>query len=231
MTSHNYTQLPLINKIAIINCIQDTHRLDHIKSELSKLNLDYHVVYAADGYLLSDDIFINKNITLTDKGSRGCALSHIQVWEWMINTNTDNVLILEDDATFIPNFVEHYNRFVQIIPQDYGMIYLGYSGLYSRDNDNDVIMNGVPMCTHAYIMTIKAAKWYLDKMKEREVRWNIDIYMQYTYGDFANERPWSSYCIWNMKNKDLKQYQPRLNVLFNGLVYQNCELSSSIRRD
>lgn len=62
------------------------------------------------------------------KGELGAALSHINIYEDMLEKNYKNVLIIEDDVDFDENFVGRFmNYFHQLnkITQDWEFVYLG----------------------------------------------------------------------------------------------------------
>jgi GR25 family glycosyltransferase involved in LPS biosynthesis len=61
------------------------------------------------------------------RGMVGCAMSHIQIYIDLINSDTDMYMILEDDITFTPDFGKKL-LFVykQIKDFDWDMIYLGH---------------------------------------------------------------------------------------------------------
>lgn len=46
---------------------------------------------------------------LDSVGGVGCALSHIAIWQWMVDHNQEVCLIFEDDAVVPPDFVERAN--------------------------------------------------------------------------------------------------------------------------
>jgi len=46
---------------------------------------------------------------LDSVGGVGCALSHIAIWQWMVDNNQEICLIFEDDAVVPPNFIEKAN--------------------------------------------------------------------------------------------------------------------------
>lgn len=63
-------------------------------------------------------------------GAWGCYRSHVQIIEQALNTGLRSLLILEDDALFDPQFTEKAVRFVQELPPDWGMVYLGGQHLF-----------------------------------------------------------------------------------------------------
>ena len=47
---------------------------------------------------------------LDSAGGVGCALSHIALWQWMVDNNQELCMVLEDDAVIPPDFVEQGNK-------------------------------------------------------------------------------------------------------------------------
>lgn len=59
------------------------------------------------------------------EGAWGCYQSHTAILEDCINDGIESVLILEDDALFLPNFVADWNAFFNQLPSDWQYLYLG----------------------------------------------------------------------------------------------------------
>jgi GR25 family glycosyltransferase involved in LPS biosynthesis len=70
-------------------------------------------------------IYIKKNIMtktrrtheeLSTAGGIGCALSHISVWEWIVQNQAPITMIMEDDAKVPANFVPYMNQTIENSP-------------------------------------------------------------------------------------------------------------------
>ena len=104
--------------IYVINLKRTPERKLHIQRELDALNLSYQFVEAIDRHdmhcpdyrrTLARQIDIDENvITLIyknlDIGTVACALSHIKVYNLMIENNISVACILEDDGYLLPTF-------------------------------------------------------------------------------------------------------------------------------
>ena len=104
--------------IYVINLKRTPERKLHIQRELDALNLPYQFVDAIDKHdlhcsdyrrKLARQINIDENvITLIYKnlriGAAACALSHIKVYNLMIEKNISVACILEDDGHILPTF-------------------------------------------------------------------------------------------------------------------------------
>ena len=104
--------------IYVINLKRTPERKLHIQRELDALNLPYQFVEAIDKHdlhsldyrrTLAQQLnieehkiaFMYENI---DKGSLACALSHIKVYNLMIENNISVACVLEDDGHLLPTF-------------------------------------------------------------------------------------------------------------------------------
>ena len=53
---------------------------------------------------------------LDSPGGVGCALSHIALWQWLVSSNEQLLLVMEDDAVVPPNFKEQANELIRHSP-------------------------------------------------------------------------------------------------------------------
>ena len=97
-------------------------------------------------------------------GGVGCALSHIAVWQHMVDNNQEVCLIFEDDAVVPPNFVQLANQCIQqstILKntRSWDMWLLGgkWDDLSSIPGENSVVRVGAFLLFHAYVLTRRAA--------------------------------------------------------------------------
>ena len=58
-------------------------------------------------------------------GAYGCLLSHVRVVREARDAGVSSVLIFEDDAVFDPQFKEKFATFIQELPDDWDMLFLG----------------------------------------------------------------------------------------------------------
>lgn len=57
----------------------------------------------------------------------GCLLSHIGVWQHVLQHNLPLAVVLEDDVMFGNNFVARLQGFLQRLPQNFDLAYLGFN--------------------------------------------------------------------------------------------------------
>lgn len=102
---------------------------------------------------------------LDSVGGVGCALSHIAVWQWMVDNNQEVCLVFEDDAVVPPDFIERANKCINdsVIlkdPKKWDMWLLGgiWDNLTKIPGESKAIRVGEFVLFHAYIMTLHGAK-------------------------------------------------------------------------
>ncbi|WP_169777455.1 glycosyltransferase family 25 protein [Campylobacter mucosalis] len=97
-------------RIFVINLEKDTQKRDDFVKNFSRFSLDYEFINGIYGGGISESelfklVYDYKNCFLT-KGEIGCALSHLKIYQKMIDENIPYALILEDDAGFSDEFCE-----------------------------------------------------------------------------------------------------------------------------
>lgn len=145
-TFKNYNNFNnIIDKIYVINMEKDVDRREKILKKAKKQNILVKIFTAVDGSTVSPTI-INKYFSENNlnPGQIGCALSHILVYKDIIKNNYNNCIILEDDSFFTSNFIKKINNTLNLVNNNYDMIYLGGTKLLAykpRINKNIYRMN------------------------------------------------------------------------------------------
>jgi glycosyl transferase family 25 len=124
----------ILPPIHIINLKKSVDRLDNVKKVMNKYNLKFNIFDAIYGKELSqEEVNENTNIfcrtLLCNNGIIGCAMSHINLWNQLLeDKNNDTYLILEDDIHDID--IEQLNNLFNFINEtkfDYDYISLNCS--------------------------------------------------------------------------------------------------------
>lgn len=90
-------------------------------------------------------------------GAWGCFRTHLRLIEQCLNNGVDSVLLMEDDALFPDDFTVRVRAFLEAVPDDWGMLYLGGQHLHVnnsppiRVNDEVFIPYNVNR-THAFAL-------------------------------------------------------------------------------
>lgn len=129
------------DKIYIINLTENIDRKNNIIQLFKSLNITNYKFYnAINGYNISKNDIKNYLTTyslntlngnyrnhsdIRKLGEIGCYLSHYNIWVDSVKNNYKNILIFEDD---IINNMDIYEieEYLQNIPKDYDLAYLGY---------------------------------------------------------------------------------------------------------
>ena len=102
---------------------------------------------------------------LDSAGGVGCALSHIAIWQWMVNNNQEVCVIFEDDAIIPPDFTEKVNKCINDSallkdPTKWDLWLLGgnWDKLTKIPGESKVVRVGAFFSFYAYVMTLHGAK-------------------------------------------------------------------------
>lgn len=175
-----------INKIFIINLDKDVKRLTNAYEQLDKYEFkNYEKFTGIYGKQLSIDE-INDNTTfigklLASKSMIGCGLSHIKLWQKIVNENIELSLILEDDFIFHDDFKNKLDNILLNIPNNnYHLIYLSsciFQNKYLKLYDiNDYFYKQLFIVqTLSYIITLDGAKKLLKYINKVSYHIDLDI--------------------------------------------------------
>ena len=172
------------DKVIVINLDRRTDRMEKLAPQLEKLDIQYKRFSAIDGKKLDIDPIV------------AGLQSHLQVMKQIAG---QRVLILEDDAQFVEDFNEKFEKVMQTLPEDWDIFYLG--ALVPKDVGLIKMVNlhwGIQVLTtgsQAYCINPSRLEYFINKLED------YNSYIDIGLRDFA---------------KDLKAYitQPNLVVQF-----------------
>lgn len=115
-------------------------------------------------------------------------MSHWMLWNALdFDPNTpDMVMVLEDDVIFSPHWRETVERALTKLPEDWDILYPGsccVHGKLSRELDSN-LFEGMPLCTHCYIVRKKALKTLIDT--NEKINAPIDLQMYFNSKQHLN---------------------------------------------
>jgi len=153
-----------------------------------------HLLSVWSLYNLTKNVERKEHAQLGSWGAVGCYLSHALIWERMVEKNTQKCIIFEDDVKFYSNFKEEFEKVTPFIPKDADVVFLDLLWCENKINVNKHVkkINGQFFGTHAYIITLEAAKKFLSKILPIEIQ--IDSYMSY----FSLENNMNMYTLKNI---------------------------------
>lgn len=165
-------------------------------------------------------------------GKQGCFLSHVKLWQEIVATGMERMVILEDDVMFHKEWQVLVEEYYKNTPKDYEVLYLGAQFEFPSQHHID---RGPVFCTHAMVVTLSGAKKLLglvlgnangvytvdcmliDAMKDyyRRLRLNRAVNMPFVW------------YVWNgFHREEMPKGWTKRNC---GLVYQDEAFGSEVR--
>lgn len=117
-----------IDRVYVVNLDRRSDRYTAIQAAWAATGVDLPLTRwtACDG-----DIFDPPRSWDVGRGAFGCYLSHVSILVEQVRMGLENVLVLEDDATFAPDFAEKLKAVLNDLPTLYDQLYLGYQLLHT----------------------------------------------------------------------------------------------------
>lgn len=119
--------------------------------------------------------FRYKHYQLT-KGAIGCYLSHVKVWETIMQSNTNSALIFEDDASIPPNCGSRIKRAIRDIPDDWDIILFGKHCSDCEDKGKYVKVNRF-ILLHTYMISKRGILKIMDEGNLFPISQQLDAYL------------------------------------------------------
>lgn len=106
-------------------------------------------------------------------GEVGCYLSHVKVWNMLVEQNLNKILICEDDTIWRPDANEIADRFMAEVPDDWDIIHFHSYVVVGSGKQNDICRKRIS--THVwrgcnegggsvcYAITARGARFLLEK--------------------------------------------------------------------
>ena len=178
----------ILDNIYVINLDKSKDRLEIVTNNFHQHNLSFKRFNAVNGKEMTKSQ-INENATFWCKnfacnyGMIGCALSHITLWNQLINdSTTDKYIVLEDDIIIDDNFAKIILQLNEKI-NEYKIDYINLScfGIGCKlieskftIDDYEFGLSPLPLTTSAYIITKLGANKLLQS-NIHPVNYHIDV--------------------------------------------------------
>jgi GR25 family glycosyltransferase involved in LPS biosynthesis len=162
-----YNMNKYADKVFIINMDKDIDRLYISSQQCKKYNIEYERFAGID--VSREDIYSNEYISSFGKlfasnGMIGCGLSHIKLWEKIINDNIKVALILEDDFIIKNNIYNLLEKSFDELPEEWDVFFLTSTCLHNKNftkfniNKEYIYSPLFINTTCAYFITLDGAK-------------------------------------------------------------------------
>ncbi|TSS97523.1 Procollagen galactosyltransferase 2 [Bagarius yarrelli] len=173
----------VFDEIYIINLMRRTDRRARMLRTLDVLGIEVTVINAVDGKALNSsqlqDLGIEMLPSYQDpysgrvltKGEIGCFLSHYNIWKQVVERNQRQVLVLEDDVRFEPNFKRRLNTIMEDVQQmeiQWDLIYVGRKRLQVKNPERwvkgvkNLVYPDYSYWTLGYTLSLQGAKKLLE---------------------------------------------------------------------
>ena len=125
--------------IWVVNLKKSIDRRKYITKHLDELGLDFQLIEAVNGHNLTGkklSALYNAQDALRrirremSPGEIGCSLSHLKIYQKMIDEDVEEVIVLEDDAEINRDFLEILQRKIDF-PPDRELLLLFHGGKYN----------------------------------------------------------------------------------------------------
>lgn len=219
----------------VINMDHRVDRWSAMEQELGSQGMRATRWSAVNGKALSSielkKIGIDQSLIDKSRGAAGCAASHVSLWKHIAEKKLGWCLILEDDATFHPDFAAIFPQYWSQVPTDTEIVYAGYFTTpdWVKPRKDKVFPAGL-LTTHAYFINAAGAN---ELLKLIPIKTDIDVQVANHYNWSPKSIAFNDLC--QVKLADGRKIRPRdyrqsHPVDFHGLIYQNREqLGSDIR--
>ncbi|KAI2667288.1 Procollagen galactosyltransferase 2 [Labeo rohita] len=170
------------NQVYLINLKRREDRRDRMLRSLDVLGIDVTLTDAVDGKTLNStqlralgiemlpgykDPYSDRVLT---KGEIGCFLSHYNIWKKVVELQQQQVLVLEDDVRFEPNFKSRLNTIMEDARQSglqWDLIYVGRKRLQIKHPEHwvegvkNLVIPDYSYWTLGYALSLQGAKTLL----------------------------------------------------------------------
>ena len=118
----------IVDKVYVINLKKDSEKLKSVSKELEGQHIVFERFDAINGSTIGSDTRLTKTCnSYCGYGIKGCALSHMTIWENALKKGYEAIAVLEDDVIFNNNFNTTLQLNYHSIPNDFDIIFLGSS--------------------------------------------------------------------------------------------------------
>lgn len=159
--------------VFVVSLARAAARRADIAQHLADLGIDFIMTDAVDGKLLPPEEharLLAPGVTYANPGVVGCYMSHMNIYQRMVDETIPAAIILEDDAALKPGIVPLIRQGLATTDFDYAFLdcdHDGGDGPVFYDPDDRLVLGGGltayrlssgPMATHAQIVSLAAAR-------------------------------------------------------------------------
>ncbi|KAK2901303.1 hypothetical protein Q8A67_009418 [Cirrhinus molitorella] len=217
------------NQVYLINLKHRDDRRDRMLRSLEVLDIDVTLTDAVDGKALNStqlrglgiemlpgykDPYSDRVLT---KGEIGCFLSHYNIWKKVVELQQQQVLVMEDDVRFEPNFKSRLNTIMEDVKQSglqWDLIYVGRKRLQIKHPEHwvegvkNLVIPDYSYWTLGYALSLQGAKMLLEAQPLSKML-PVDEFLPVMF----NKHPKKEYMS-HFKQRNLKAFSVQPLLLF-----------------
>ncbi|CAI2176292.1 13820_t:CDS:1 [Funneliformis geosporum] len=151
------------DKIYVIHLEYRVDRKERMTKLFKQHNLDYSFFPAIDANSSEVETYYQQNNGTLHKAAIACWLSHLKVYQTIVDNRFQNAIIFEDDVDMEMDIAEQLRDITQFLPRYWEMLYVGHcsiENLREPYNHPNLYISTRPSCTHAYAVSFIGA-WLL----------------------------------------------------------------------
>jgi len=187
---------------------------------------------AIDGYFTDSQFFEALNVYSGGPGQKGCAASHLLVWEnFLESSDKEWLFVAEDDMLPHSDFSHLFPIYWDKTPKDFDIVMVG-NQMDAHPSD-PLVVSKPCFCMHAYIVSKKGATKLLNAyatIAKNDINVHvIDIFLiNVMNGRFPIPSPLVYYCYNGTPFPDFVNKDLIFNYRDSGICFQNRSLGTSI---
>ena len=127
----------------------------------------------------SERVPTHLRISLHERLRFGCYMSHVLLWQKLLQMDMPHAVVLEDDAVITDKFSDELNARLRKLPDNWDILFL--NGCYKKFGyvfDDGVRQSRGGLCTFAYTISLKGARYLLQSAVVRSEK-PIDHVLDY----------------------------------------------------
>jgi GR25 family glycosyltransferase involved in LPS biosynthesis len=153
--------------VFVINLEKRNDRMERICDILHLLQIKFERFNAIDKNvvegLYKNLLSYHNTSTITNAGYLACILSHLSVYKIALDRGYKKIMVLEDDIFVHKNVQNLLKKFLNVVPEDWDMLYFGYLPLsddlqywshnhfHKINSENGMVFRAKGLwCTHSY---------------------------------------------------------------------------------
>jgi len=197
-TTGTWTRPPVL----VVNLDKSVERWEQCKDEFAKHNVEAERFPATLGKALTEEERMEQATFgaryFCTAGMIGCFMSHLRIWQKVVDEDLPAVVVFEDDVVVYPDFEKKLQVLMAALPKDWDVCLLGAVGCIAQDKEalnmksyglltgggrpspgksrtisEHVFVPYRPAGTHAYLLSRKGAE--LLKIKCPKARYHVDL--------------------------------------------------------